>query len=89
MALFWDLLPYAYVVRLTQGEQQERPPTGHRTEQASMTTEITLISQTQHEKEELLLRRVAKQLAEEAEIGGMLEQFKKSAMWEIRQMHGR
>lgn len=27
-----------------------------------------------------------KQLAEEAEIEGMLEQFKKSAMWEIRQL---
>lgn len=60
MALFWDLLPYAYVVRLTQGEQQERSPTGYRTEQASMTTEITLISLTQHEKEKLWWRRVAK-----------------------------
>lgn len=86
MALFLYLLPYAYVERLKQGEQQERPPTGYRTEQASITTEITLISQTQHEKEELGWRWVAKQLAEEAEIVGKLEQFIKSAMCEISQL---
>ncbi len=45
MALFWDLpaLPGTHMESLRWGEQQQKTPIGYRTEQASMTTEMTLI----------------------------------------------
>lgn len=58
---------------LSLGQQQQRPCIGYITEQASVTTEMTLISQTEHGKEALGWRRVASKLAEEAARVGRLE----------------
>lgn len=60
-------------VWLCLGQQQQRPCIGYITEQASLTTEMTLISLTEHGKEELGWRRVVSKLAEEAARVGRLE----------------
>lgn len=56
------------------GRAAAKTPAGCRKEQASVTKEVTLIRQTQHENEEVAWRSVATQLAEEAARVGKQKQ---------------
>ncbi|MDW1632437.1 hypothetical protein R7O13_30860, partial [Vibrio sp. Y176] len=81
MALFWGLAAFPRPTQKPSSTRLQGKPKAERAAakaplEQNRAAEMTLISQMQHEKEELGWRQVAKQPAEEAATVGRPEQFK-------------